>query len=194
MVPILLALAIVAILLVTIVAGRPDEFVVSRSTRIFAPPERIFPQVNELRNWEAWNPWGRLDPNCRIIYDGPPAGVGASYSWSGNNKVGEGRNTITQSQPNRFVSFRLEFFRPIAGTNAAQFTFEPDDGQAVVTWTMSGKYNWFSKAFGLLVNCDKMIGDQFEKGLAQMKTLVEATDASQSGCLPLASLSRAAAR
>jgi hypothetical protein len=176
MIPVLLALGLVAILFVTVVAGHPDEFVVSRATRISAPPERIFPHVNELRNWEAWNPWGRLDPNCKMTYEGPPAGVGASFAWSGNNKVGAGRNTITESRPYAFVGFRLEFFKPMAGTNAAQFTFEPEDSQTLVTWTMSGKYNLFSKIFGLVVNCDKMIGDQFDKGLAQMKALVEAAE------------------
>ncbi len=173
--PILLALAFIILLLVVVIAGRPGEFVVSRRTKISAPPEQIFPRVNELRNWEAWNPWGKLDPNCKITYDGPPAGVGASYAWAGNSKVGEGRNTVTESKPNERVRFRLEFAKPMKGTNTTEFTFQPDGDETIVTWTMSGKNNFASKVIGLVVNCDKMIGGQFERGLAQMKTLVEAT-------------------
>src|SRR5271167_3206198 len=99
MLPILLALAFIALLLFIAVAGQPDDFVVSRRTKMTSPPEQIFSRVNELRNWEAWNPWGKLDPNCQMTYDGPPAGVGASYAWAGNNKVGTGRCTITESLP-----------------------------------------------------------------------------------------------
>jgi uncharacterized protein YndB with AHSA1/START domain len=175
MLPIILALVFIVILFAIVIAGRPDEFAVSRRTKISAPPEQVFPHVNELRRWEAWNPWGELDPDCKITYAGPAAGVGASYGWSGNTKVGAGRSTITESKPNEFVRFRLEFLKPMAATNTAEFTFQPEGGQTVVTWTMSGKCNLASKVFGLLVNCDKMIGGQFEKGLAQMKSLVEAS-------------------
>ncbi len=170
MLPILLAVAIVAVLLLIIVAGIPDQFVIARATTISAAPAEIFPLVNELRNWEPWNPWGKLDPNCKITYDGPPAGVGASYSWSGNSKVGAGRNTITESIPNELVRLRLEFLKPMVATNTAQFTFEPDARGTMVTWTMTGTNN---KLFGLIVDCDKMVGGQFEKGLAQLKSLVE---------------------
>jgi len=173
-VPILVGLATVIGLFVILIAARPSDFRVTRSATVAALPEQVFPYVNELRNWEAWNPWGKMDPNCRMTYDGPPAGVGASYAWAGNPKVGEGRNTITESESNELVRFRLEFAKPMKATNTAEFTFRPDNGQTVVTWTMSGKHNFAGKAFGLIVNCDQMIGGQFEKGLAQMKSLVEA--------------------
>jgi len=172
--PILIGLAVLIVLFIVIVAMRPSDFRVARSAAIAAPPGQVFPQVNGLRNWEAWNPWGKMDPNCRMTYDGPSAGVGASYAWAGNNKVGAGRNTITESQPDKRVLFRLEFLKPMKATNTAEFTFQPDGDQTMVTWTMSGKNNFVGKAFGLFVDCDKMIGDQFEKGLAQMKSLVEA--------------------
>ena len=174
MLPILLALAFIILLLFVVIAGQPGEFAVSRWTRISAPPEQVFPRVNELRNWEAWNPWGKLDPNYSITYDGPPAGVGASYAWTGNSKVGEGRNTVTASKPNDLVHFRLEFAKPMKATNIAEFTFQTDGAATVVTWTMSGKNNFAGKLFGLVVNCDNMIGGQFENGLAKMKSLVEA--------------------
>ena len=171
--PILIGLAVVIGLFIVIVALRPSNFSVTRSAAIAAPPEQVFPHVNELRNWEAWNPWGKLDPNCKMTYDGPPAGVGASYAWAGNNKIGEGRNTITESRPDELVRFRLEFAKPMKATNLAEFTFQPEGDRTVVTWTMSGKHNFIGKAFGLIVNCDKMLGGQIEKGLAQMKALVE---------------------
>ena len=178
MLPILLALAFIVILLLVVIVGQPDEFTVSRSAKIAAPPEQIFPHVNELRNWEAWNPWGKLDPNCKMTYDGPPAGVGASYAWSGNNKIGAGRSTITESVPDELVRLKLEFLKPMAATNTAVFTFEPDGGQTIVTWTMSGRNNSLvCKLFGLLMNMDKMCGNMFEKGLAQMKSLAEARGA-----------------
>ena len=174
MLPILLALAFIVLLLFIAVAGQPDDFVVSRRTKMTAPPEQIFSRVNELRNWEAWNPWGKLDPNCRMTYEGPPAGVGASYAWAGNNKVGTGRSTITESRPDELVRLKLEFLKPMTATNTAEFTFQPDGSQTVVTWAMSGKNSGGGKVFGLFMNCEKMCGKQFEKGLAQMKSLVEA--------------------
>ena len=170
---ILIAIAVVIVLLILIVATRPSQFRVSRSARMTAPPDRIFPQVNELHKWEAWNPWGKLDPNTKLVYAGPPAGVGASYTWAGNNQVGEGMSTIINSQPNERVLLRLDFAKPMKATNMAEFTFVPDGSQTVVTWSMTGKYNFVGKAFGLFVNCDTMIGGQFEKGLAAIKSLVE---------------------
>jgi hypothetical protein len=174
MLPIFLAAAFIALLLFIAVAGQPDDFVVSRRTKMTAPPAQIFSRVNELRNWEAWNPWGKIDPNCQWTYDGPPAGLDASYAWAGNNKVGAGRCTITESRPNDLVRLRLEFLKPMAATNTAEFTFQPDGSQTVVTWAMSGKNSCGGKVFGLFMNCEKMCGKQFEKGLAQMKSLVEA--------------------
>jgi hypothetical protein len=171
--PILIALAVIVVLFVIIVASRPSEFRVSRSLAMNAPAETVFLHVNTLRNWEAWNPWQELDPNCKMTYDGPPAGVGASYAWAGNAKIGEGRNTIVESKPSEVVRFRLEFFKPMKGTNAAEFTFKPQGTQTAVTWTMTGKNNFVGKAFGLFVNCDQMIGGQFEKGLAALKNVAE---------------------
>lgn len=176
MLPIFLALAFVALLLFIAIAGQPDEFVISRRTKMAAPPALVFPRVNELRNWEAWNPWGKLDPNCQMTYAGPPAGVDASYAWTGNSKVGAGRNTITESRPGELVRLRLEFFKPMTATHTAEFTFQPEGSQTVVTWAMSGKNSGGGKIFVFFMNCDKLIGKQFEKGLAQLKSLVEARD------------------
>jgi len=170
----LIIIGAVIVLFLIIVAMRPSEFRVARSTTIAAPPEMIFPLVNELKNWEAWNPWGKIDPNMKLTYEGPASGVGAVNAWVGNNKVGEGRMEIIESCPNELIRFKLDFYKPMAGTSIAEFTFKPEGNQTVVTWTMSGKNNFMAKAFGLFVSCDKMIGSQFEKGLTDMKAAAEA--------------------
>ena len=176
MTPIILALVFIGFILFVVIAGQPNEFVVSRQITIAAPPELVFPHINELRNWEAWNPWADQDPNCKMTYDGPSTGVGASYSWSGN-KIGAGRNSITESRLNELVRFRLEFQKPMVATNTAEFTFQAGGEKTILTWTMSGKRNVPGKLFGLLLNCDKMCGNQFDKGLAKLKSLVEARPA-----------------
>lgn len=175
MLPVLFAIVIIAVLLFVIIAGRPDEFVVLRSGKIAAPPEKVFPHVNELKKWDAWSPWAKIDPNCKMTYVGPPAGVDASYSWAGNNKVGEGRLTVTESLPSNLIRLRLEFLKPFKATNTAEFKFTPEDGQTLVTWSMTGKNNFFFKVFGLFMDCDTMVGKDFEKGLAGLKSVVEST-------------------
>ena len=173
MLPIILAITFIAIIFVIIIAGRPDEFVVSRSAKISAPPEKIFPHANDLHKWEAWSPWAKMDPVCRNSYEGSPAGTGAILTWAGNKKVGEGRMTITESRPNDLIRIKLEFLKPFKATNMAEFTFKPEGGQTAVTWRMSGQNNFFFKAFGLFMNCDNMVGKDFEKGLAAMKSVTE---------------------
>lgn len=174
LIKILIALAAIIVLFGIIVALQPSDFRVVRSATIAAPPEVVFAHVNSLRNWEAWSPWAKIDPAMKQTYDGPQAGVGASYTWSGNNEVGEGRNTLTESRPNELVGFKLDFERPFKGTNDVEFTFKPEGNQTVVTWAMTGERNFFFKAIGLFMNCDKICGDQFEKGLLQLKSVAEA--------------------
>jgi len=164
--------AVVALFLVY-VATRPSDFKVSRSATIAAPASLVFPQVNDLHKWEAWSPWAKMDPNAKTTYDGPPAGVGAAFAWSGNNKIGQGRMTITDSRPNEMVQFRLDFEKPMKGTNVATFAFQPAGDSATVTWTMTGQYNFMGKLFNVIINCDKMCASQFDKGLADMKTIAE---------------------
>ena len=173
--PILIGLAAIIALFVIIVALRPSDFRVTRSAAIAAPSEAVFAQVNDLHKFQDWSPWAKLDPDARTAYEGPDAGIGAAFAWAGNCKIGEGRMTITDSRPNERVRFKLEFMKPFKGNSNAEFTFKPDGGQTVVTWTMSGNNsNFMCKLMGLFMNCDKMVGGQFEKGLAQMKSLVEA--------------------
>jgi hypothetical protein len=171
--PILLALLIIAILLVVIIAGVPNDFAVCRATKISAPPEKIFPHVNDLQKWEAWSPWAKLDPACKYNYEGPGSGPGSSMSWDGNKKVGAGRMTITDNRPSSLVRFKLEFLRPFASTNITEFRFEPEGSQTEVKWTMTGKTNPAFKVVGLFMNCDDMVGRDFAKGLAQLKAVSE---------------------
>jgi len=173
MLPILLALVFIAILFIIVVAGQPDEFLVSRSTKISAPPENVFPHVNDLHKWEAWSPWAKLDPNAKHSFAGADSGTGAVMSWSGSKKVGEGRMTITGSKASETIQLKLEFVKPFKATNAAEFLFKSDGNQTVVTWTMTGKSNFFFKIFGLFMNCDNMVGKDFEKGLASLKSVSE---------------------
>jgi hypothetical protein len=174
---ILLSIAVIIAVFLVIVALQPGDFRVSRSATILAPAAAIFPQVNELKRWDAWSPWMKLDPNAKSSFEGPPAGKGAAMSWAGNNQVGEGKMTITESRPNELVQFHLEFYKPMAGTSDAEFTFNPEGNRTTVTWTMTGKNNFIAKAMCLFMNMDKMVGGQFEQGLANMKAIVQGTAA-----------------
>jgi hypothetical protein len=174
MLPILLAIAFIAIIFFVVITGRPDEFIVSRSTKISASPGKAFPHVNDLHKWEAWSPWAKMDPNAKNTFEGSPSGTGAAMSWDGNKKIGAGRMTIIGSEANELIRLKLEFIRPFKAANTAEFTFKPEDNQTVVTWSMTGKNNFFFKAFGLFMDFDKMIGRDFEKGLTAMKSVAEA--------------------
>ena len=165
---ILIALAVIVVLFIVVVATRPSDFRVTRTGRISAPAEVVFANVNTLRNWEAWSPWAKVDPNAKSTFSGPESGPGSSMHWSGNKKVGEGRMTITDSKPHEVLHLKLEFLRPMKVTNMAEFLFKADGNQTTVTWTMTGKNNFVGKAFHMMVDCDKMIGRDFEKGLANL--------------------------
>jgi len=171
---ILIALAVIVVLFVVVVATRPADFRVTRTGRINAPAEVVFANVNTLRNWEAWSPWAKMDPNAKSTFSGPESGPGSSMAWSGNNKVGEGRMTIMDIKPNEVIHLKLEFLRPMKATNVAEFLFKSDANQTTVTWSMTGKNNFVGKAFHLLIDCDKMVGRDFEKGLASLDSASQA--------------------
>jgi hypothetical protein len=168
----LVVAAIIAVVLI-VAACQGNTFHIERSVVIAAPPAEIFPQLNELRKVNAWSPWLAMDPAAKITYDGPAAGVGGTSAWVGNHNIGEGRQTIVESRPNERVLIKLEFLRPMAGLATADFTLHPQGGGTTVTWGMDGSKNFVSKIFCLFMNQDKMIGGQFEKGLATLKTRVE---------------------
>ena len=170
----LAAIAAVVVVFLIVVALQPDDFKIERSATMRAPAPAAFAQVNDFQNWRAWSPWEKVDPALKRTYEGPKAGTGAVYAWQGNNDVGEGRMTITDSRPGELVRIKLEFFKPFPATNTAEFSFKPagSDGTAV-TWTMTGQNNFLSKAICLFVSMDKMVGGMFEQGLTQMRSIVE---------------------
>ena len=171
---ILIGLAVIVVILVVIVALQPSTYQVERSATISAPAAAVFAQVNDFHKWNAWSPWAKLDPAMKQTFEGTPAGNGAIYTWAGNKEVGEGRMTITESHPSDLIRIKLEFLKPFASTNTTEFTFTPQGNQTAVKWKMSGENNFIAKAFQLVMSMDKMIGGDFEKGLAQMKSVAEA--------------------
>ncbi len=171
---IIIALVIIIIVFVIVVATRPADFTITRSAIIAATPETVFAQVNDLHKWDAWSPWAKLDPAMKQIHEGASAGVGAIYSWDGNKDVGAGRMTINESRTSEAIRIKLEFLKPFAAVNDTEFTFKPEGNQTTVTWTMTGKNNFMSKAFCMFMNMDRMVGGDFEKGLASLKTVAEA--------------------
>ena len=167
-------IVVLVVVFVCIVALQPSHYRIERSANINAPASVVFAQVNDFHKWEAWSPWAKIDPAMKQTYEGASSGTGAIYTWAGNNQVGEGRMTITESHPNDLIKIKLEFIKPWSATNATDFAFKPQGNQTAVTWTMDGDNNFMGKAFGLFMNMDKMVGGDFEKGLAQMKSVAEA--------------------
>lgn len=166
---ILTAAAVVIAVLVIVIAMQPTNFRITRSAAIPAPASALFDQVNDFHHWQTWSPWARMDPNAKNTFAGAASGEGAIFSWAGNNKVGEGKMTLIESRPNQLIRIKLEFLKPFQATHAAEFTFTPSGNQTIVTWSMAGKNNFMAKVFVLIMNCDKMVGGEFEKGLANLK-------------------------
>jgi uncharacterized protein YndB with AHSA1/START domain len=175
-----LAVAIAAALIYASI--QPDTFRVIRSTMIAAPPEQIFPLINDLHAQSAWSPFEK-DPNMKRTHSGAPAGKGAIYEWDGNRNVGAGRIAITDSVPPSRVSLALDMSRPFEAHNTVDFVLEPKSSGTntsstqvtctQVTWAMQGRSPFMAKVMSLFINCDKMVGSQFEEGLAKLKALVE---------------------
>ena len=154
-------------------ATRPDSFRVQRSTILNAPPEKIAPLIGDFHHWEAWSPWEKLDPAMQKTYSGAPAGKGAVYEWSGNSKAGAGRMEILDASSSK-VSIRLDFLKPFEAHNLTDFTLDPQPGGGTrVNWDMHGPMPYLSKVMCLFVSMDKLVGKDFEQGLANLKTVAE---------------------
>ncbi|MDR3402120.1 MAG: SRPBCC family protein [Chthoniobacter sp.] len=171
---ILLGLLLLVVVFAIVVATRPADFRVARSATIGAPPAIIFDHVSNLHQFQVWSPFAKIDPSAKLTYTGPESGQGASFSWEGNGQSGAGSMTCTECQPNERLGYRLDFLRPFKGTNQVVFSFAPSGDQTTVTWTMTGNYNIVTKAVSVFMDCDKMCGPMFEKGLADLKGLAEA--------------------
>ena len=176
----MIALKILGLLVVVAVAGllifaatRPDSFRIERSASIKAPPEKIFGLVNDLHEWTAWSPWEKIDPALKRSYSGSQSGKGAAYAWEGNSKVGSGRMEITDAAPLSKVVIKLDFLKPFEANNTAEFTFARQGDATTVTWAMFGPSPFVSKLMGTFFNMERMVGGQFEQGLANLKKISE---------------------
>ena len=170
---ILIAVVALIAVFVIVVALQPSEFKVERTATIPAPVSTVFAQVNDFHKWEAWSPWAKLDPNAKVGFEGPPAGTGTIMTWSGNDKVGEGKMTLAESRPDELIKIKLDFIKPFEGTSTAQFAFKPEGDQTAVTWTMEGHHNFIAKAMCLIMNGRKMMADAMDEGLANMSRVVK---------------------
>ena len=154
-------------------ATRPDSFQVARSLVIKAPPEKVFPMINDLRAFNTWNPFLKLDPATKLSYRGPASGVGSAHDWSGNSNVGVGSVEITESVPSSKIAMKLDMKSPMEAHNRVEFVLAPETGATRVTWAMQGSSPYLAKVISTFCNMDKMVGGSFEKGLADLKALAE---------------------
>jgi hypothetical protein len=152
---------------------RPDTFRVERSIAIRALPDSIWPFLDDFHRWRAWSPWEGMDPAMTRTYSGADSGVGATYEWAGNRKVGSGRMEITEARPTFFVTIALDFRTPFESHNTARLALHAAADSTIVTWTMTGPNGYFAKVMSIFVSMDRLVGKDFEAGLANLKSVVE---------------------
>ena len=167
----LVALGIVVVLVLA--AMKPDQFRVQRSAAIKAPPEKIFPLINDFKAWTAWSPYEQKDPDMQRTYSTLTSGKGASYAWDGNGNVGAGNMLITDAPEPSMVALDLNMTRPMTAHNTVEFTLVPAGDSTTVTWMMRGEAPYFAKIIHVFFNMDKMVGGDFEAGLAKLKNAAE---------------------
>lgn len=170
-VAVLIAVAIAGILILA--ATKPDTFRVVRTTTIKAPPEKVFAAINDFHSWGAWSPYEKKDPAMKRTLSGAASGKGAMYAWEGDKNVGIGSMEILDTSPPSKVRIRLDFVKPFEAHNIVEFTMEPHGDTTKVTWAMQGPLPYIAKVVHLVFNVDKMVGTDFEIGLANLKALVE---------------------
>ena len=168
---VVLAIAIAIILILA--AAKPDRFRVQRATTVEAPPERIFPLINDFHQWATWSPYENKDPAMKRSYSGTASGKGAVYAWEGNKNVGSGRMEILDASAPANIVIKLDFFTPFEGHNTAEFTMLPQGDVTNVTWLMYGPLPFMGKIMHVFVNMDRMVGKDFEIGLANLKRVTE---------------------
>ena len=167
----LLALAIVVVLILA--AMKPAVFQVVRSETINAPPETVFGHINDFHKWSEWSPWESYDPDMNKTYGGPDSGVGTTYAWNGNKKVGEGRMEIVESTPPSKVSIKLDFIKPFKSQNTTDFILEPAGDGTKLTWDMRGPNQFMGRVMQVFMDMDGMVGKDFERGLGNLKGVAE---------------------
>jgi hypothetical protein len=154
-------------------ATKPDVFRVQRAASIKAPPEKIFPFVNDLHRFGAWSPYGKKDPAMKRTFSGPESGSGAVYEWDGDKNVGQGRMEISDTSPPSRVTIRLDFLRPFEAHNMVEFSLAAKGDATDVTWAMQGPVPYVAKIMHVFFDMDSMVGKDFEAGLANLKSIVE---------------------
>jgi uncharacterized protein YndB with AHSA1/START domain len=171
----IIAIVVVVVLAAVLIyaASRPDTFRVERSAIIETPPEKVFALINDLHGMNTWSPYENKDPAMKRAYSGAASGQGAVYAWDGNKEVGSGNIEITESSPPSKVTMKLNMIKPFETQNIVEFTLQPQGGTTNVTWAMHGPSPYISKVIGLFCNMDRMIGKDFETGLANLKTVAE---------------------
>lgn len=169
-----LAAAAALVVLLAYAATRPDAFTIARSATVNAPPEKVHALINDLRAFNTWNPFDKKDPNIRGTYKGPAAGPGAHYAFQGNKEVGSGSLEIVQSEPQR-VTMRLDMLEPFEAHNTVQFSLARRGNATEVTWVMDGRTPYLAKIMHIFFDVDRMVGGEFEKGLADLKSRAERT-------------------
>jgi uncharacterized protein YndB with AHSA1/START domain len=167
-------LCLLVALVLLYAATRPDTFRVARSTSIQAPPEKIFPLINDFHQWERWSPWEKVDPALKRTYSGAASGRGAAYEWFGNKEVGQGRMEIIESTPPSRLLIKIDFLVPFEAHNTVEFTLQAQGEHTLLTHAMSGPSPYLAKLMGIFFSMDKMIGDKFEEGLGSLKAIAEA--------------------
>ena len=170
-VAIVLAIAIAVVLVLA--AAKPNTLTIQRATTVKAPPDRIFPLINDFRQWVTWSPYENKDPALKRSYSGAPSGKGAVYGWEGNKNVGSGRMEILDAAAPSKIVIKLDFFTPFEGHNTAEFTMLPQGDATNVTWLMHGPSPFIGRIMQVFINMDRMIGKDFEAGLANLKRLTE---------------------
>ncbi len=170
-----IAIAVVVILAVILgmAAMKPDTFSVRRVASIKAPPDKIAALITDFHQWGSWSPWEQLDPNMKRTFSGAPNGKGAIYNWEGNKEVGKGRMEIMEAGTPARTVIKLDFLEPFESHNTTEFTLVPQGEITTVSWDMSGPMPFVSKIMSVFASMDSMIGKDFEKGLANMKTVAE---------------------
>ncbi len=168
---VLLVVAVAALLIIA--ALKPGAFRIQRSAIIKAPPDKIYPHINDFHNWGSWSPWEKLDPALKRTYSGAASGRGAVYEWEGNKQVGKGRMEIIQATPSSKIEIKLDFLKPFEAHNTAEFSLEPQGDATNVSWAMHGRQPFLIKVMSLFFSMDKMVGKDFEAGLANLKTITE---------------------
>lgn len=168
-----IALAVLIAIVLGLAVMRPDTFRVQRSIDINAPADKIFPLINDYRNWGSWSPYEHVDPDMQRTFSGAPSGKGSIYEWRGNKNIGHGRMEILDATTPSKIVIKLDFFSPFEAHNMAEFTMQPKGGATNVTWVMHGPVPFMAKIIHMFMNMDRMVGGQFQQGLVSMKAVAE---------------------